>query len=268
MLEMFPRWGALLAFAFAISNAMPSRCETFTFGGFVGGMLRNGLDGGEEDTHFQITEGAFTLSIEAGPTGARLSETASGSGLGIAGAHARDGAIDVLPNSINVLQGALDGVSEFFRFSFSRAGILTGINFDGISDDSLEFFVMESPGKVPVYFFDLDANHTVPGAVDEAIRQGVVRGHVVYLLDDPPGTPDDLNDEIYNLRIPFSAGQVFTMTYGALTGLGAPYEPVETPRDARFQQFVVQAVPEPAGWLLLVIAGVLVDRRARQSWQG
>lgn len=257
---MFARSLAATAIALLVgaSTAIVADAATFTFGGLAAGQLRNGLNGGPEDIQVVLSDEGFSLTVAAGPAGARLAETSSAGGLGVSSGAVTAGVIDGGVNVFDVLKGSLAGTSEFIRFSFDQPGLLTGINFDGISDDALEYFVLESPNTTPTYFFDVDANNTVAGAVDQAIALGIVAGHVVYLLDDPPDAPTDLNDEIYNLHIPFAGGQEFTLTYRELTGLGPQYVPAQAPNGSRFQQFIVADVPEPATSLLAVlVAGIL-----------
>ena len=241
-----------------------SQAATFTFGGLAGTPL-HGFEGDPEDASAQLTVGEFTLNLAAGPTGARLAETGSASGLGVSSGPIMPGVVDGGFNVFDILKGSLAGTSEFIRFSFDEPGILTGINFDGISDDALEYFVLESPGRISTYFFDVDSNNTVAGAVDRAIDLGIVDGHVVYMLDDPPGAPTDFNDEIYDLVIPFAAGQEFTLTYRELSELGPGYAPALQPNGARFQQFVVAAVPEPATYSLLLFAAASIAAFGRSA---
>jgi hypothetical protein len=115
---------------------------------------------------------------------------------------------------------------------------LTGINFDGVKDEALEYFILDTPHSGRINFFDSQININVPGAVAAAVQANVVTGAVVLLLENL-----SFDDEAQGLHIPFAAGEQFTLTYAEL---GPVFHPTDTPNGARLQGITVVAVPEPA----------------------
>ena len=55
---------------------------------------------------------------------------------------------------INLLAGPV--ATESLTFSFDNAGVIDDIFFDGITDDALEFFRLESSGGYLATFFDFE----------------------------------------------------------------------------------------------------------------
>lgn len=188
-----------------------------------------------------VTEGGFTLNLAAGgPPGALLYESSGAPTLGVG------------PDGDNFDFNVVGGVSEFIEFSFDEPGVLTGLNFDGVKDESLEYFILETTAAVRINFFDSAANITIPGAIDNAIAHGVVTGDVVYMLEG-----GGFDDEVIDLSISFAAGQVFKLTYSEVGGgLGEEFEPTEVPNGSRIQSLTVAAVPEPAALVLLAIGAL------------
>jgi hypothetical protein len=241
---------SVLSVAGTIIAAPSAVCETFRFGSLFGANL-NGVAAGSE------TVGNITMQLAAGPTGATVSELNSNE-MGIS-SSAIAGAIDPDAQSFNVFEpgSVLAGVGESLRFSFDKPGVLTGINFDGVKDESLEYFVLESTGA-RVNFFDSAANgpiarHTpeemLSGSVDQAVAEQLITGQVVLLLEI-----SGADDEARNLSIPFLAGQEFTLTYGELD---EALETAEPGNGAQLQSITVIAVPEPAA-SCIVISGIIV----------
>jgi hypothetical protein len=200
-----------------------------------------------------LTSEEFAMQLAAGPSGAILHETTTPTGMGVASALIGS---DVDPgglNSFNVLQGSLEGVSEYIEFSFARPGLLTGLNFDGMSDEKLEFFTLISTGGLRINFVDSAANasdhpnpdHLFP--VDEALSDGALVGDVVYLLE----INTTIDDEVKDLEIPFAAGQVFTLSYAYLGHIYGQ----QAGDGSTLQGITVRAVPEPATSLLAVMGG-------------
>jgi hypothetical protein len=188
-----------------------------------------------------VTVGDFTLNLAAGgPAGALLYESGGTPALGVG------------PDGDNFDFNVVGGTSEYVEFSLNRPGILTGLNFDGVKDESLEYFILETAGNLRINFFDSAANVTIPGAVDNAVAHGVVTGDVVYLLETTA-----FDDEVIDLAIPFAAGQVFKLAYAEVGGgLGVQFEPIEVPNGSRLQSLTVAWVPEPPSMLLFAIGAV------------
>lgn len=248
----FRNLAALLAAA--LLNALligPLRAETFSFGSNTDNYL-SGLATGS------LTEGDFTLELTAGPAGALLNEPLP-TMLGILSRNL-PGVVDPSLDKFDILGGTspLAGTGESLQFSFNRPGVLTGINFDGVKDESLEYFILELTGGIRVNLFDSAANTTIPGAVAAAQFDGVVTGDVVYLLE----ISSQIDDEAQGLQIPFAAGQVFVLTYAEL---GAAYGITEDGNGARLQGISVMAVPEPGAFWLGIIAALFVARRGREG---
>jgi hypothetical protein len=237
-----------LVAALLIWGAADQACgETFTFGSNA-----NDLVGAASKT---LVSGDFVMDLSAGPVGSGLWETGSALGMGV--------------DSTAVLGGGgqsarfdrISGVSEFIEFSFSAPGMLTGLNFDGVKDESFEYFLLESAGGVRVNLFDSAANVTIAGAIDNAVLLGAVTGEVIYMLEG-----GGFDDETSSLAIPFAAGQVFRLTYLELGGgLGPQFEPTLEPNGARLQSITVTAVPEPTALAMVSIAaGLLLAAAARR----
>ncbi len=227
-----------------------ARGETFTFG-----LSANNLLGASSKT---LTSGTYSMDLSAGPLGSGLWETSSDAGMGV------DSTAVLGAGGSAARFDRINGTSEFIEFSFDAPGILTGLNFDGVKDESFEYFVLESTGGVRINFFDSAANTTVAGAIDNAVLQGAVTGQVVYLLEG-----GGFDDETNSLSIPFAAGQLFKLTYAEVGGgLGAQFEPLLAPNGARLQGITV-AVPEPATLLLAgaALAALLPARRRHQCSQ-
>ncbi len=224
-----------------ISFAATARGETFAFG-----LGANNLLGATSKT---LNSGGFAMDLVAGPAGSGLWETAGVGGMGV------DSTAVLGPGGQAARFERINGTGEFVEFFFDVPALLTGLNFDGVKDESLEYFILESTGGLRVNLFDSAANITIPGAIDNAVLQGAVTGQVVYMLEG-----GGFDDETNNLAIPFAAGQVFRITYAEVGGgLGAAFEPIIAPNGARLQGITVAAVPEPASLALSVgTAGILI----------
>ncbi len=242
--------GSLLLVGFTSPNA---RGETFVFGS----GSQNNINGASSAS---ITKGAFTMQLQSVLPGSLLSELSS-AGMGI-DSIPLVGAGNDQPALLDVLGGSgpLAGTSEGVQFSFSQPGVLTGIDFDGVKDESLEYFILDVPGGPRLNFFDSAANTTIPHAVDDAVTAGAVTGQVVYLLE----INSTIDDEARNLYIPFVAGQSFTLTFDSL---GPEFHPLLASNGARLQGITVQAVPEPTGIAIALGAVLLgcINRRARRT---
>jgi hypothetical protein len=224
-------------------GASASSAETFSFGG-----SQNGFNGQPSAT---LTAGDFMLQLDAGIPGSLLNEPQE-AGMGI-DSRPVAGAGDLEPALFNTILGAgpLAGAAEWLRFSFDGPGVITGINFDGVKDESLEYFILESTGGVRYNFFDSAANNFVAGfgnRVSNAIGAGAVTGTVVYLLE----INDTIDDEAQGLHIPFAAGQEVSLSFHSLTEFG----PLEPANGARLQGITVEAVPEPVSSMLALVGAL------------
>jgi hypothetical protein len=238
-----------------------ARAATFPFGNNVHGL--NAAPGPASHT---FTSGEFNLQMSAGPAGAVLRETNGPAGLGVDSSALAPQTTDNLAFSLSVLGGSGEyaGSGEYVEFSFDRPGILTGLNFDGVKDELLEYILLETAGGRRIFFFDSSAN--MPDVVhpiyqhplDAAVMANQIDGEVVLLWE----VVGLYNDEVYDLNIPFSAGQRFRLTFGAV----APPFAQGPSNGATLQGITVAAVPEPGSGAILVVlsVGTAVGLRRRQ----
>lgn len=225
-----------------------SYAATFSFG--------NDQNGITNLPSASLSTGGITMDMIAQPSGAVFNDTGS-AGMGIVSrsiAGVFDPNIDKFDVLLDDNQDPL--FAESLKFSFNRRGVLTGINFDGVKDESLEYFILTDASGVRISFFDSAANESVSGAVDEAVSSGAVTGDVVYLLEIDAA----IDDEARGLSIPFVAGGEFTLTYAEL---GAEFNPLEPGNGSRLQGITVAPIPEPAAHLLAVVGAVLCALRRR-----
>ncbi|QDU91328.1 hypothetical protein Pla175_47490 [Pirellulimonas nuda] len=198
------------------------------------------------------------MNASALPSGGWFDVRSAGLGINsrpIAGAT--DGEID----KFNLLGGSAAGQPEAIAFSFDHAGVINALYFDGVKDESFEFFRLEGPGGLLLSIFD--------GQIGLRLTDvATVAEPNVTLLDEAPGTPVD--DDLFGLSIPFQAGDVFTLTYGEYAPDPATFVPGFSPlapNGARFQGLDITPapVPEPASVLtaaatLALAAGVARKR--------
>src|SRR5262245_6012259 len=187
-----------LALASAVALPVRSRSATFSFG-----ASQNNLNGLESKT---LVAGSYSMSLSTALAGTQLNEP-QGAGLGVNSAPLV-GADDPNTALFNVIAGSgpFAGQGERVYFSFDKPGMLTGINFDGVKDESLEYFILETPVGTRYNFFDSAANTTIPGVVDSAIAAQAITGPVIYLLEN-----NLYDDEARNLKIPFGSGEKFAL---------------------------------------------------------
>jgi len=128
--------------------------------------------------------------------------------------------------------------------------MLTGLDFDGVKDESLEFFTLETFG-VRLHFFDSQA-------IRSLVESANLPGEVVYLDE----ISSQIDDEVSNLKVRFAAGQLLTLTYGELDGQVVT---LQRGNGARLQAITVQLnpVPEPAAVLpsASLVIGWIAHRR-------
>ena len=238
------------ALALQIGAANSASAGRFSFGNNV-----NGLNAAPGPASATLHSGGVNMHMVAGPEGALLRETNGPAGLGVDSSPLAPAVTDNLPFSMAILGGSgpQAGSGEYVEFWFDQPGMLTGLEFDGVKDELLEYFLLESTGGLSIYFFDSSANNPDVGhplferPLDAAIDAGLLTGDVV-LLWEAAGL---YSDDVHGLHIPFAAGQTFRLTFGAV----APPYAQGAPNGASLQGITVAAVPEPAAWLLAAAAG-------------
>ena len=221
---------------------------------FIFGNNANGLTGAANTS---LAKGVFQMSLTAGPTGAVLDES-DDDGLGIdtsAIANVTDGGSVGDTSKFNIIDGTapVSGQGEFISFSFDQPGILKELLFDGLKDETLEFYSIEFPDSSVISFFDFETEFRLQQDVQA----------VNYLLSDL-GVPNpteglDSSDDLTGLNYVFDAGEVFTLTYGEIDYVSVlpGYDPVGSAKSgngARFEGVTVIAIPEPSALLLFLAA--------------
>ncbi|MEO0530754.1 MAG: hypothetical protein AAF266_09305, partial [Planctomycetota bacterium] len=191
-----------------------------------------------------VTCDGFAMSLAAGPAGATFTE-GDPAGMGIRSREIA-GAIDESTDKFNLLGGSVAGQTESVTFSFDTAGMLTELYFDGVKDESFEFFRLETPSGEVLSIFDSQIGLRL-NDINNVTEPNVT------LLSETGGADDDL----FGLAIPFQAGESFTLTYGEY--LPTPAElPTgfipDTGNGARFQGVTITAIPEPTATGLVVLA--------------
>jgi hypothetical protein len=193
-----------------------------------------------------------TMSVAASPAGAVLDVRFGGLAVNSRGIG---GATDPGIDRFNVLGGVLAGVSESIQFSFDAPGVITTLDFDGVKDESFEFFQLTTPRSGVWSIFDSQIGLRL-------VDLSHINEPNLTLLTEA-GSPDD---DLFGIAIPFAAGEVFTLTYREYTPDPSNYQPgfvPENPNGARFQGLEVTFVPEPAAGALLasVVAAAAANRR-------
>ncbi|MEM8945131.1 MAG: hypothetical protein AAGD11_08105 [Planctomycetota bacterium] len=224
----------LFAIVLSVAAGDQSHAGTFSFGSGSG----NSISG---DTTGTISAGGFQMSVAALPAGGSVFDESDSDGLGV-NSSAATGTADGDPDKFSIVggNGAADGMGESITFSFDRSGFLTELRFDGLKDEALEFFQLQTPSGTVFSYFDAQTALRVP--------LNLLTVPNLRLLD-----PDDLiadtDDDITNLSLPFEPGEQFTITYGEFpqpSGISG----LSVPNGARLQGIVVSAVPEPSvRWL-------------------
>jgi hypothetical protein len=174
---------------------------------------------------------------------------------GIAQITDQDGAAKINMVTVNGLPKA---AAESIAFSFNKSGVLTGIDFDGVKDESLEYFVLTSTSGTRINFFDSFANASIPGAVSNAAGMGIVTGEIVYLMENA-----QFDDEAQGLRIPFTAGQQFVIAYAELPPVA--HIEYQAGDGSRLQGISAELVPEPSMLASLVsLASIMLRCNVRR----
>jgi hypothetical protein len=210
-------------------------------------------------TSATVAVGSFAGTFTAGPAGARLNEN-DDAGLGIdnrlvAGSTADTG-INRGATKFNIIGGSgpLAGSAEFITFSFDRSGVLQDLLFDGLKDESLEFFELLLPSGAKRTIFD---SQTLAKLTDQGFN-------LADLQVVNPVLCQDEEDDLYDLNYRFAAGEIFTLTYGEVdfNSLLSGYVPVvdQVPNGARLQGLAV--IPEPTTAMLAMVALMIVGARS------
>jgi hypothetical protein len=242
----YARLSAIVLVIFNVFSAVgsPAFAASFLFG-----LEAQGVSGLSSKT---LTHDGISMSFAVGANlpGAVFNES-DWRGVTI-DSSAVAGATDIEGGSkINLLAGPV--VTESLTFSFDKAGVIDDVFFDGITDDALEFFRLESTGGYLATFFDFE----IPAIVDVGL---ITEPNIEFIYTDAV-----LNDDRLAINIPFQAGEVFTLLYGQVDSL-LPHG-AQRGNGARFGGVNVHAVPEPAAAVLLTL-GALAALRTRPKQYG
>ena len=228
---------------------------------FIFGNNANVIGG---SSNASLSDGDFELSLSAKPNGAVFNEL-DNDGLGIDTSgitNATDAGSTADINKFNIIGGtsSVSGQGESITFSFDRAGILQSLLFDGLKDETLEYFTVEFPDSSVVTFFDFEVEQRLN---DQS-----------FLLADlgvpNPTQADDSSDDFIGVNYAFTAGEQFTITYGEIDYLNdlPGYDPVGTTKfgnGARFEG-ILASIPEPSALLMTGIGLALgLMRRSKSS---
>jgi hypothetical protein len=160
-----------------------------------------------------------------------------------------------------LLAGSAAGQCESLTFSFDRPGILDKLFFDGVKDETLEFFTLRVPNGNELTIFDFEAEFRLN-------FQGFVPGNL--------GLPnftlcDDATDDISELGIRFRPGERFTLTYGQIdyATMLSGYVPMnsggvptgDVANGARFEGVSVTLLPEPHSLWLMALGALVCTKR-------
>lgn len=193
-------------------------------------------------TDAQVVQGGVTMSLSAGPAGAVFDERTVG-GLGI-NSRTISGVSDQEIDKFN-FTGGTQISAESMTFSFDRAGKITELNFDGVKDESFEFFRLETPSGEVLSIFDSQIGLRL-------VDLSLISEPNLTLLTEGGGADDDL----FDLEIPFAAGEEFRLIYGEHIPNPSNYQPGFTPEagnGARFTGVTITPIPEPAALLLALL---------------
>ncbi|TWU27417.1 hypothetical protein [Bythopirellula polymerisocia] len=235
---------------FGVSCESRLFAATFLFGS---DGVRNTLVGLSDAS---VTVDGVTMSLTAGPSGALLDDTDS-QGLGI-DARSLPGALDSTSGDrtkLNILEGTNNSTSsgESLSFSFNKAGVLQDLLFDGVKDETLEYFLLTFPNGTTVTIFDSQTEYRLD-------LQGF---HLTDLSVPSPIECQLEDDDLTGINYTFQAGEIFSITYGEgnfgdVPGYRTnPNVPLQFPNSlgngARLQGMVVATVPEPAASAIIVL---------------
>lgn len=205
-----------------------------------------------------VTAGAYGMSLTAAPIGAVLNEIhPQGMGIdsrGVAGALDATSTTGV--DKINVLERAAGGASETITFSFNRSGVIRDLLFDGVKDETLEYFQLTLPNGELLTFVDAEAEFRL-----------TQQGFGLTNLNVPNITPlVDGNDDRLGINLPFAAGDTFVLSYGNHP-FPTGYVPLqnELGNGARFEGLVIVPEPSSATLALAAIGALRIAKRRRTS---
>lgn len=237
-----------------VLSGLPAQARTFVFSNANSSGL-NGFAGGN------VADAEVAVSFSAGPGSAIFATDAGRLGVD---SRPNPGVTDPFPNRLNLMGGTAAGQGESLSFSFNRTGFLDKLYFDGMKDETLEYFTLTLPNGSVRTIFDFEAEFRLN-------FQGFDRSDV--------GVPnftmtDDATDDISGLGIPFRPGQVFTLTYGQVdyAALLPGYVPMNSQgiptgdiaNGARFEGLSVTLVPEPGTLVMLMgFVGAVAGRSKR-----
>ncbi len=159
-----------------------------------------------------------------------------GSGVGV-DSSGLAGAVDDAPKKFNLLAGAAAGMTESMTFRFDHPGVLTGLDLDGVKDESFEYFQLDTPGGETLTIFDSQIGLRL---LDLSL---LALPNLTLLTEAGPA-----DDDLFGLAIPFAAGDTFTLTYGEHHPSPSNYVPGFSPltgNGARFFGVTIMPVPEP-----------------------
>lgn len=223
------------------------------------GNNANGLSGLASST---LAQEGTNLNLAVVTAGATLNEDNS-DGLGI-DSNNIPGTVDSSGSKLNVLGGTLAGIRESLTFSFDKPGILDLLRFDGLKDEPLEYFSLETPSGTVLSLFDFEVELRLNDQGFQLSDLGVAN----------PVQADGPSDDFSGLAIPFAAGEIFTLSYGEIDYDGSVlpgYYPADNalnptndlPNGARFEGLGYSVVPEPNSLALLVLGALAACKRKR-----
>jgi hypothetical protein len=242
-----------------------AHAASFLFGTNAGGA--NGVIYGQLDrSSAQLTRGQFTATFDAAPIGALLDDR-DAQGLGVDTSpltNVSDSGNVGESTKFNVIDGTnpVSGQGESMNFSFDHSGVLKTLLFDGVKDETLEYFSLTLPNGSVVTIFDSQTEY----------RLSVQGYHLADLQVPNPVQAQTEDDDLTDINYPFSAGEVFTITYGEgdyglipdyHTNPDFPQFPNAVGNGARFQGVVV-AVPEPMSSVSFLVAAAYAMLQLRR----
>jgi hypothetical protein len=237
-----------------VLSGLPAQASTFVFSNSNSSGL-NGLAAGN------VADAEVTVSFVAGPGTAVFATDAGRLGVD---SRSNPGVVDPFPNRLNLMRGTAAGQGESLSFSFNRTGYLDKLYFDGMKDETLEYFTLTLPNGSVRTIFDFEAEFRLNFQGFDPSDVGVPNFTMT----------DDASDDISGLGIPFRPGQVFTLTYGQVdyAALLPGYVPMNSQgiptgdiaNGARFEGLSVTLVPEPGTLAMLVGLVAVVVRRSRR----
>jgi hypothetical protein len=229
---------------------------------FVLGNNANGLTG-----HIGpavLTRDGVTLTITHTLSGAKFDE--SGKGLGVDARGTPSAALENTSlggtDKLN-LQQALGPLTAFtapavfygesLRFGFDRAGTITALMFDGVKDESFEFFQLESSRQGVLHsFFDAEIGLRITDPTLLTVPNKLLLTDAIV----------SSNDDRAGLAIPVAPGEVFTLTYGEFIvtpNMLKPGNGLLEGNGARWEGVVFTAAPEPSSLAMLGLIAIVTS---------